>query len=334
MAYAIKGYGHQTFYELYQLVKTHATNPVKFNGVAQLGIVNNAQYFRPQVVASLSPKLAALSAASPQIPFSTVGLAQLINSPTAGLGLGMGTFKFDSGTNAETVVAYLAQRIESGGIANVGIAATMSKGVIRINQLSVQQDAAAVAQCLCHAIYDGVNAPIIFDDVGNLSNDPGSAVGPVAAEDELWTLGNVAIDNVNLKLVSGWAFTNRGFTALRTDGSVYDNFGFEDRGPAAFTISLLKPTTLADLGIAGIAGFGATGSAASTSAVFTLNRVDPNGVRKAAGDGDIVITANIGSVQANASAANLGSAAVTELTLFAHDDGANAPVTFVKNADA
>lgn len=324
MAYTLKGLSATTLYKLYA---AHVgAGPTKLNGVSSINHATGATYFAPQALGALLPKFRSVNFADPQWPFNTMGLGQLI---TAGAGIAPIQFTGDAG---DVFTSYWAAMADLARISDVGVMLTMTKGVIHLDTITAAQDALATAQCAAIAILkSGETEPWTRDDVASLS----STVGPLAPDDECWTLGDVTIAGTKIELCQGWTFQNVPFVTVRAAGSPYAKYGHVAEGSPAFVVQLRQPTSFADLGISGLTAFGAKTIPAvnGTSAVFNLARCDANAVRKPVGDGDINCVVNYGSLVAGPVPGGLVGDMVSSLTFYPHDDGNNTSVVWNRNPD-
>lgn len=316
MSYTPKGRASTTLYELFQAQVGPTASRQRLSGIMGLDQAIGATHFSANAIGRLLPMFRSLNASDPIRSITTVGVGQLIE-----LGCGLLPFKIDNASGNDWA-AYWAAKTALGGISDVGISETCVNGVLHLNSISAMQDAPAVASATLVPIYNGTNAPLTFDDVASLA----TACGTLSTEDEYWTLSDVIIDGVTLKLATGWTFSGLPFVHFRAEGSPYAKYGYVDHGAVNFAIQLARPTEMTDLGLNNIAAYEA--------ASFRLLRCDANGGRRASGDGDILIQADAGALQAGGVQGGPGGLLATGLVLHVHDNGAGTSVQFTRNADA
>ena len=229
---------------------------------------------------------------------------------------------------------YWAAITENAGIGTAGIKLQMNKGAIHLQSLAAGINQIATANVMIQSLWNGTDEPVTIDDVADVTAD----VTAIATDLDLWVLGSLTIDNVEIELAQSVTYTNLPFALIRTK-DIHPKFGRVSQGTAMIEVQLLQPTSLLDLGFVnegsemmGLGTWGTTGSTAATSCVLKLFKVVDGAKRLAAGDGDIVITMNIGHVVASDANGQEATNMVTSLQIYPEADGANLPVTMVANA--
>ena len=310
--------------KLYQMQV--GASPIRMAGVQNVRIDPGAEYFSPLSGGSLLRRVHALNQQDGIVTFDTIGLANLFSD----LSIGLAPYQVTGDSNV--AVLYLADMTELGGYANTGFAATMNKGVIHLDSIDCQQGALAMATCSCIPVEDGENELWEFDGVSNLA----SSVGALAAGNQMWSLGAIAVGGTVIKGYTGIQYRNLPFKTIKAEGSTGPRYGNLEHGDVTLRVQFNKATPLSDVGIDGIASFGSLTDPPvdATSLVVSLQRVDPFGKRLATGTGDIEIILNAGAMIAEPAAGQVGNDAVSALTFHAHDDGADSSVQIIKNADS
>ena len=226
MAYATKGLGDIVRYALYQL-HVGAT-PTKLSGAARVALDPGAAYFAPPAIGRLLPKFKSLGTNDARVLIDTVGIGQLIT-----LGCGMAPYAI-TGAEGNVGVVYWAGRTANAGISDVGLSCTINKAVLHIAAISAMQGQPALANVQLIPLYDGTNAVVTFDDVASLVG----TCGALSAENLMWTLGGVAIDNVDVKGYTGFTLSNLPVVTLAAKdrvlahnplGAIYSRYHRETR---------------------------------------------------------------------------------------------------------
>lgn len=283
-------YDDQTFYEQH-LIKLVGGDPSIIDGCIANAQDLGAVQITPPLAGSLLPRLTATLFNAPQLTFQSLALETLLKATGAGGGLGLSVAvgyplgDLANPANPALESYWVAKSGIDGGYSASAIhrKALMSHGLIVLDEINAQQNAAAVASCTAHA---ALPADTLWNDA---DDNPLSLVDSIALAalptvpqiGTVWAMGPCFIDGVaitdRVDLVSGWRFVP-GIQVqwVPTAGDPFPRLGQFAFGSPTFEIMLNKPTPLHELGVVGLGVFGQTAGSgvAAKSATFSLWKVN------------------------------------------------------------
>ena len=324
------GYDDTVFFEQHVVgIYSDATTLIAVvDGLAGVGADNAPQLLRPPLAGDMLPRLTAYIGGQPTIGFQSCDLLRLLADGVNQMELGVGNhYTIDATHQLKSL--WTARTALGGYDTSAGTphkAVTLINGVVELAQITVQQGAYAVADCLAtgllpgtDAYVPGTNEPMVFADV---ATSVLTAAHAGMNTDALWTLGPTFLDNTQLKTVTGWTF-NPGLrlALIATDGDPFPRLGVLAGGPPMITFQLGKPTSWHDLGITGVAPFGQDAGVGHATKVCTISlwKIPVDGTARSASTATDHITLKLheGMVTAPAPQGQPQSPLVTSLTVAA-----------------
>ena len=212
---------------------------------------------------------------------------------------------------ASALLTLFFKKYLKGGTIDPGpnhLKVTINEGLMIPRTLSGSQGSEATIQYDIRAITDGTNDPLVFADGQNLAGDP--------AEANIWTIGNVQINGVDLEVSD--INVDFGINEFRLAGN-------GDAFPSFVSIENRQPTiTIGSMDLSQLGVIPARGIPLSEAMVFYFRKLAPGGTRFSDVSAvHIKLIVNKGQVLTDNASASKGDQASSSVIIRPINDGVN-----------